>query len=130
MQLNCCRHGNSMILVATLMFCPFQNAEKYPPPWLIAMQRYGPPPSYPNLKVPGLNSPIPEVRGVGDRALHCLVYYCSCFFPSVGVTLTVVILLYDYYRYFTPLLPIVDLLSPCFFLLCLSQISLHTILPS
>lgn len=26
------------------------------------MQRYGPPPSYPNLKVPGLNAPIPEVR--------------------------------------------------------------------
>lgn len=31
-----------------------------PPPWLISMQRYGPPPSYPNLKIPGLNSPIPE----------------------------------------------------------------------
>ena len=31
-----------------------------PPPWLIAMQRYGPPPSYPNLKIPGLNYPIPE----------------------------------------------------------------------
>ncbi|NXF77036.1 SF3B2 factor, partial [Sclerurus mexicanus] len=39
------------------------NAHKVPPPWLIAMQRYGPPPSYPNLKIPGLNSPIPEVRG-------------------------------------------------------------------
>jgi splicing factor 3B subunit 2 len=24
------------------------------------MQRYGPPPSYPKLKVPGLNAPIPE----------------------------------------------------------------------
>ena len=36
------------------------QADKYPPPWLIAMQRYGPPPSYPNLKVPGLNAPIPE----------------------------------------------------------------------
>ena len=23
------------------------------------LQRYGPPPSYPNLKVPGLNAPIP-----------------------------------------------------------------------
>ncbi|CAG5114754.1 unnamed protein product, partial [Candidula unifasciata] len=34
--------------------------EKVPPPWLIAMQRYGPPPSYPNLKIPGLNAPIPE----------------------------------------------------------------------
>ena len=29
------------------------NAHKVPPPWLIAMQRYGPPPSYPNLKIPG-----------------------------------------------------------------------------
>lgn len=36
------------------------NAHKCPPPWLIAMQRYGPPPSYPNLKIPGLNAPIPE----------------------------------------------------------------------
>ncbi|KAL3319434.1 Splicing factor 3B subunit 2 [Cichlidogyrus casuarinus] len=35
------------------------NADKYPPPWLIAMQRYGPPPSFPNLKIPGLNAPIP-----------------------------------------------------------------------
>merc|ERR550514_490934 len=30
-----------------------------PPPWLINMQRYGPPPSYQGLKIPGLNSPIP-----------------------------------------------------------------------
>ncbi|KAJ5080394.1 splicing factor 3b subunit 2 [Anaeramoeba ignava] len=33
--------------------------EGAPPPWLIHMQRYGPPPSYPNLKIPGLNAPIP-----------------------------------------------------------------------
>ncbi|KAJ9067442.1 hypothetical protein DSO57_1039069 [Entomophthora muscae] len=31
-----------------------------PPPWLINMQRYGPPPSYPNILIPGLNAPIPE----------------------------------------------------------------------
>ncbi|KAF8317348.1 DUF382-domain-containing protein [Clavulina sp. PMI_390] len=31
-----------------------------PPPWLIGMQRFGPPPSYPTLKIPGLNAPIPE----------------------------------------------------------------------
>ena len=37
------------------------TADKVPPPWLIAMQRYGPPPSYPSLKIPGLNAPIPEV---------------------------------------------------------------------
>lgn len=41
-----------------------------PPPWLIAMQRYGPPPSYPNLKIPGLNAPIPE-------GYIFLIYYVS-----------------------------------------------------
>ncbi|KAL2216837.1 splicing factor 3b [Thermoascus aurantiacus ATCC 26904] len=30
-----------------------------PPPWLINQQRYGPPPSYPALKIPGLNAPLP-----------------------------------------------------------------------
>ncbi|XP_022886326.1 splicing factor 3B subunit 2 isoform X2 [Olea europaea var. sylvestris] len=33
--------------------------EGAPPPWLINMQRYGPPPSYPSLRIPGLNAPIP-----------------------------------------------------------------------
>jgi splicing factor 3B subunit 2 len=39
-----------------------------PPPWLINMQRYGPPPSYANLRVPGLNCPIPRGAryGYGD----------------------------------------------------------------
>ena len=36
-----------------------------PPPWLINMQRYGPPPSYPSLKIPGLNAPIPEGTAYG-----------------------------------------------------------------
>ncbi|KAJ1961672.1 hypothetical protein IWQ62_003786 [Dispira parvispora] len=31
-----------------------------PFPWLINMQRYGPPPNYPNLVIPGLNAPIPQ----------------------------------------------------------------------
>lgn len=31
-----------------------------PPPWLINMQRFGPPPGYPDLKIPGLNAPIPH----------------------------------------------------------------------
>lgn len=44
------------------------NAHKFPPPWLIAMQRYGPPPSYPNLKVSGLNCPIPEGCSFGYHA--------------------------------------------------------------
>ncbi|KAG8625882.1 hypothetical protein KVT40_006283 [Elsinoe batatas] len=30
-----------------------------PPPWLINMQRFGPPPSYPSLKIAGLNAPPP-----------------------------------------------------------------------
>lgn len=44
------------------------NCQKIPPPWLIAMQRYGPPPSYPNLKIPGLNVPIPEGCAFGYHA--------------------------------------------------------------
>jgi len=44
------------------------TAHRVPPPWLIAMQRYGPPPSYPNLKIPGLNGPIPEGCSFGYHA--------------------------------------------------------------
>ncbi|CAK8688500.1 unnamed protein product [Clavelina lepadiformis] len=44
------------------------GALKIPPPWLIAMQRYGPPPSYPNLKIPGLNCPIPDSCAFGYHA--------------------------------------------------------------
>ena len=32
------------------------------------MQRYGPPPSYPNLKIPGLNAPIPPGCSFGYHA--------------------------------------------------------------
>ncbi|KAJ5907986.1 hypothetical protein N7495_000668 [Penicillium taxi] len=31
-----------------------------PPPWLINQQRFGIPPSYPALKIPGINAPLPE----------------------------------------------------------------------
>lgn len=31
-----------------------------PPPWLLNQQRVGPPPSYPWLKIPGLNAPLPD----------------------------------------------------------------------
>lgn len=41
------------------------KAKPIPPPWLLHMQRYGPPPSYPNLKIPGLNAPIPEGASFG-----------------------------------------------------------------
>lgn len=46
--------------------------EGAPPPWLINMQRYGPPPSYPNLKIPGLNAPIPSGRHWVTLSLVCL----------------------------------------------------------
>ncbi len=36
-----------------------------PPPWLVNMQRYGPPPSYPNLKIPGLTAPLPSGASFG-----------------------------------------------------------------
>ncbi|KAG5564883.1 hypothetical protein RHGRI_000922 [Rhododendron griersonianum] len=36
-----------------------------PLPWLISMQRHGPPPSYPNLKIPGVNAPIPPGASYG-----------------------------------------------------------------
>ena len=36
-----------------------------PPPWLINMQRYGPPPSYPYLKIPGLSAPLPPGASFG-----------------------------------------------------------------
>ncbi|KAG5361576.1 Pre-mRNA-splicing factor sap145 [Yarrowia sp. C11] len=31
-----------------------------PPPWLLQMQRFGPPPSYKDLRIPGVNAPIPS----------------------------------------------------------------------
>ncbi|KAG5562996.1 hypothetical protein RHGRI_005664 [Rhododendron griersonianum] len=36
-----------------------------PPLRLISMQRHGPPPSYPNLKIPGVNAPIPPGASYG-----------------------------------------------------------------
>ncbi len=39
-----------------------------PPPWLINMQRVGPPPSYPNLRIPGINAPLPPGCEYGYHA--------------------------------------------------------------
>ncbi|EDQ87723.1 uncharacterized protein MONBRDRAFT_37714 [Monosiga brevicollis MX1] len=41
------------------------DAQPVPPPWLLHMQRFGPPPSYPNLSIPGLNAPIPSGASFG-----------------------------------------------------------------
>lgn len=35
-----------------------QNAHRYPPPWLSAMRQHGGPPSYPYLRIPGLNADL------------------------------------------------------------------------
>eukprot|EP00056_Hartaetosiga_gracilis_P004701 m.77442 g.77442 ORF g.77442 m.77442 type:complete len:550 (+) comp11916_c0_seq1:28-1677(+) len=36
-----------------------------PPPWLLNMHRFGPPPSYPNLNIPGVNAPLPKGASYG-----------------------------------------------------------------
>jgi splicing factor 3B subunit 2 len=36
-----------------------------PPPWLVSMQRWGPPPSYPRLPIPGLSAPLPPGAAYG-----------------------------------------------------------------
>jgi hypothetical protein len=66
------------------------NAHKVPPPWLIAMQRYGPPPSYPNLKIPGLNAAIPEGCSFGYHAGGWgeLTGYLKCFVVIFSDNLT------------------------------------------
>ena len=38
------------------------SSPSIPPPWLINMQRYGPPPSWPGLPIPGLNAPLPNAE--------------------------------------------------------------------
>lgn len=40
-----------------------RNPAMFCPPWLMNQQRYGPPPSYPKMKIPGLNAPIPTALG-------------------------------------------------------------------
>lgn len=35
------------------------QGDDVPPPWLLNMQKFGPPPGYPKLKLPGVNAPLP-----------------------------------------------------------------------
>ena len=37
-------------------------------PWLLNMQRYGPPKAYPNLKLPGVNAALPDGAQYGFHA--------------------------------------------------------------
>lgn len=40
----------------------------YPPPWLHALQKWGAPPAYPHMRIPGFNAPIPEGAQWGFHA--------------------------------------------------------------
>jgi splicing factor 3B subunit 2 len=42
-----------------------EDAPPCPPPWLLNMQRYGPPPSFPHLTLPGVNAPLPAGQSYG-----------------------------------------------------------------
>ena len=79
-----------------------------PPPWLFNMQRYGPPPSYPRQKIPGLNAPIPagaefgyhpsklvEPGGESVGVLCCVLGCCvlrSCVLRSCVLCVEVVLI--------------------------------------
>lgn len=52
-----CRPG---VLGEELRAALGMTSHLYPPPWLHAIQKYGPPPSYPHMRIPGYNAPIPE----------------------------------------------------------------------
>lgn len=51
------------------------------------MQRYGPPPSYPNLKIPGLNSPIPEVLIIFNSYESLSLWWANCRAVPLGTLL-------------------------------------------
>lgn len=53
-------------------------SEGAPPPWLYNMQRYGPPPSYANLKVPGVNMILPISEGKLFQDERGFTIYADC----------------------------------------------------
>jgi hypothetical protein len=60
--------------------------EGYPPPWIYNMQRYGPPPSYPKLRIPGVNAPIPPgylLHTITQSHNHIIESCCNVFVCSV-----------------------------------------------
>mmetsp|Transcript_20162 Transcript_20162/g.41962 ORF Transcript_20162/g.41962 Transcript_20162/m.41962 type:complete len:632 (+) Transcript_20162:68-1963(+) len=60
-----CKHFRPGYLSERLREALGMANEFSPPPWLINMQRYGPPPSYPNVRIPGLNAPLPAGASYG-----------------------------------------------------------------
>ena len=64
-----------------------------------------------------------------DRWVAKILFFL--WFPICGGEAGLVVTpLYGYFCNLFPLIPVIGLFSPLFFLLCLSQISLHTIIPS
>ena len=61
------------------------GAGPLPPPWLLSMQRYGPPPSYPRQKIPGLNAPIPMGAEFGYHPGKFFFHFCFFFFFFFGI---------------------------------------------
>lgn len=59
------REKKAGILSEELKVALGMSSETTPPPWLVNMQRYGPPPSYPTLRIPGVNAPIPAGASYG-----------------------------------------------------------------
>ncbi len=53
------------VLSSKLRAALAMSSDISPPPWLVNMQRFGPPPSYPNLQIPGLNCPPPSGASFG-----------------------------------------------------------------
>jgi hypothetical protein len=63
-----CKDARPGILSSTLRKALGMPSEDYPPPWLNNMQAHGPPPSYPSLKLMGVNAPIPKGASWGFGA--------------------------------------------------------------
>ena len=71
-----------------------------------------------------------HVIAASGQPIHWLLSFYLWFRVCWGETGLLVTPKYDYVRNSFPLVPVVGLFSPLFFLLCLSHISLHTVLPS
>eukprot|EP00606_Chrysophyceae_sp_TOSAG23-5_P000309 GSChrysophyteH2.ASY1.ANO1.564.1 assembled CDS len=54
------------------------SASTTPPPWLVHQQRYGPPPSYPSLKIPGLSAPLPHGASLSLSLLSLPLFPSLC----------------------------------------------------
>lgn len=53
-------------------------SEGAPPPWLYNLQRYGPPPSFGNLKIPGVNMILPVSDGKLFQDERGFTIYADC----------------------------------------------------